>query len=255
VLGDGPSWVVWPGACYVEADLDRLLPGRRLLLYDQRARGRSDAVDDPARIGIDRDLDDLEDVVRQVGLRRYALVGWSYVGAVAALYAAAHPDEVERVVLMCPIPPRRGQYPDALPREAIDARVDPAALERLTEMERSGEAERDPIAFCRAHLRTHRPRQMGDPTGLERMRTDPCVFPNEWPRNREAAMPALVLHGSADPIPLSGSREWAAEMRDARLLVLEGSGHFPHLERPAAFFPALDAFLRGIWPDGAERVS
>jgi pimeloyl-ACP methyl ester carboxylesterase len=36
---------------------------------------------------------------------------------------------------------------------------------------------------------------------------------------------------------------------DARLIVIEGSGHFPPLERPDVFFPAVNEFLSGDWPE------
>lgn len=54
----------------------------------------------------------------------------------------------------------------------------------------------------------------------------------------------LVIHGSADVLPVESAREWAATLPDARVVLLEGVGHFPYLEAPEAFFPAMDAFLR-----------
>jgi hypothetical protein len=32
-----------------------------------------------------------------------------------------------------------------------------------------------------------------------------------------------------------------------------GSGPFAWIERPQIFFGAVEAFLRGAWPEGAER--
>ncbi|WP_309890623.1 hypothetical protein [Archangium sp.] len=52
--------------------------------------------------------------------------------------------------------------------------------------------------------------------------------------------------------PLEGAREWAASIPGARLLAIPGAGHAPHLERPDLFFPAVDAFLAGGWPEGAS---
>jgi len=67
-------------------------------------------------------------------------------------------------------------------------------------------------------------------------------------------VPALVIHGASDPIPMASAREWAASLADGRLLVIEQSGHFPFVERPEAFFPAATAFLKGEWPPAARRV-
>ena len=48
--------------------------------------------------------------------------------------------------------------------------------------------------------------------------------------------PALVIHGAHDHVPLESAREWASALPNGRLLVLEGSGHFPYLEMPERFF-------------------
>ena len=57
------------------------------------------------------------------------------------------------------------------------------------------------------------------------------------------------VHGSLDVIPLEYAREWAAALPTARLLVLEGMGHFPYVEAPGRFFAAVDVFVRGGWPE------
>ena len=54
--------------------------------------------------------------------------------------------------------------------------------------------------------------------------------------------PAVVVHGSEDPIPAESSREIAAAL-GARFVLVEGSGHVPYVERPDLLFPALTDFL------------
>ena len=67
-----------------------------------------------------------------------------------------------------------------------------------------------------------------------------------------AQAPALVIHGAEDLIPVGASREWTATLPDAQLLIIPGSGHFPHLETPDLYFSAVDRFLNGEWPEGTE---
>ena len=73
-------------------------------------------------------------------------------------------------------------------------------------------------------------------------------------RLADVKVPVLVIHGTRDPIPLDAAREWAASFGDARLLTIEGTGHFPWVERPTTFFPAVESFLNGSWPKGAHSV-
>ena len=60
-------------------------------------------------------------------------------------------------------------------------------------------------------------------------------------------VPALVVHGREDPIPLASSAA-VAEALGAELLVIEGSGHVPYVERPEILFTALERFLAPIQP-------
>ena len=69
----------------------------RLVHYDARASGMSDwEVDD---VSFDAWVRDLETVVDDVGLERFALLGVSQGGAVALTYAARHPERVSHLIL------------------------------------------------------------------------------------------------------------------------------------------------------------
>jgi pimeloyl-ACP methyl ester carboxylesterase len=50
------------------------------------------------------------------------------------------------------------------------------------------------------------------------------------------ALPILVIAGAADPLIESAG--------DAEVLVLDGTGHFPHLDRAADVAEAIDRFAR-----------
>ena len=56
--------------------------------------------------------------------------------------------------------------------------------------------------------------------------------------------PTLLVWGSHDPLfPLADARRAASVLPDAELLVVQGSGHWPYLEAPETFNPALLGFL------------
>src|SRR5439155_4401255 len=57
-------------------------------------------------------------------------------------------------------------------------------------------------------------------------------------------VPALVVHGRQDPIPLASS-EACARALGARLEVLEDCGHVPYVEQPDALFSVIEPFLAG----------
>jgi len=54
---------------------------------------------------------------------------------------------------------------------------------------------------------------------------------HDWcDRVNRITAPTLVNHGTGDLIPLDSSKEWGILLPGARLLVIEGSGHYPHKE-------------------------
>jgi proline iminopeptidase len=270
VVGDGPVTLVVPAACLLMEDLRPLAQGRRLIFYDPRGRGRSDRDPDPTHIWTDYEVRDLETVRRHFGLDQMALLGWSYLGGIVALYAAQFPRRVGRMVMMCPLPPRSpAPYddPEAAQRKE-EARIDPAEAARLRDIMAKGEHIAEPEWFCREFQRVIAPHQMGRPEAMARMKSDPCAYPNEWwhnlhqhhalhapPKTRSnydwrgrmgrVTASTLVVHGMEDLIPLASSREWVEILPHAELLPIEGVGHYPHLEAPDVFFPAVERFLSG----------
>lgn len=56
-------------------------------------------------------------------------------------------------------------------------------------------------------------------------------------------VPALVVHGEADPLPAAGPRELAALLPNAEWELLPRVGHIPWLESTAELKKALRDFL------------
>jgi pimeloyl-ACP methyl ester carboxylesterase len=264
VAGHGSETLVVPNPGTVQ-DLEPLARGRRMVVLHSRGRGGSAPIADPALLGLRQEADDVVALADHLGQRRVALLGWSYVGFVAALCAATYPERISRLVLMCPAPSYHDSaWPEVVPPPELRALLDRAQAS-------AGDAA-EQQALCREQQRLVLRWRTGDQSAAGRRRDDPCQWENEWPANmltRSAAMmrsggdidllgqlgaitaPTLVVHGDADVIPLAGSEAYARLIPDARLMRLPGVGHFPHLEAPNAFFAAVDAFLRGRWPDGA----
>lgn len=277
-FGDNAETLLIPNACRLVNDLSQLAKECRIIFYDPRGRGQSDRDPDTTSLGQQYEVSDIETVRKHFGLETMALLGWSYLGGVAVRYAAQYPGRISRLILMSPISPRNpAPYDNPQASEQKEqSRIDSEELEKLKQRIASEEHLSDPQGFCRELVRVLTPGQMGKPAALQRMKSDPCRYPNEWWHNvrehnrlhfppetrinydwREQAAgvsaPALVIHGTEDLIPLESSKEWCSTLPNARLLSIEGVGHYPHLEAPEAFFPAIEQFLRGNWPADLSR--
>lgn len=266
ILGNGPDTVIVGLATYLAQDLAPLQSGRTLIFYDPRSRGGSDAVTDSSRLGMSFEVADLEAVRAHFRLSRASLVGWSYLGAVVALYAAQYPERVRAVVQVGPMAPRASTSRGSGRGGSLPDSADLAYLAGLHE---AGVDVSDPIRYCReVTLRQMLRPMMARPDSAVRTQADPCVHRNEWPKQlfatlrrvipavggvdwdysqqaRRIRAPVLILHGRSDRnAPIEGGRDWAGLMPNATLIELEGVGHGVWVESPSRFFPAVDAFLR-----------
>lgn len=270
VLGDGPQKVIVPAGFFLEDALADLATGRTLVFYDMRDRGRSDSVSDTARIGIQQDIDDLEAVRAHFGYSRVSLIGWSYLGAMVAMYTIRRPERVERLVQIGPIAPRSNPpYLQASMQAYMEA-LSADGLERLEELTASGVKENEPERFYREFWSVHKPALFGDTTKMSLYEMPPSTLANEWLHDLEAhftakiasfgeydlrdalsklELPVLIIHGTKDRnAPFEGGREWAAAWANGRLMVVDGSAHLPFVERPDLVLSAIDEFLSGSWP-------
>ena len=118
---DGPTALVflhyWGGSRRTFAPvIASLSSGCTVVVYDQRGWGA--ARDLPGPYGISQLADDVLDVVRELGLDRYVLVGHSMGGKVAQLAASRNLEGLAGVVLVAPAPPRPTVDTDAAQRRS-----------------------------------------------------------------------------------------------------------------------------------------
>lgn len=270
VVGTGPDTVVvlhgGPSvfsSSYLVDDLAPLAAGRTLIHYDQRGAGRSGLPADMALVTVERHVADLEAVREHFGLEEMKLVGHSWGAMLAAFYTAAHPGRVERLALLNPGPIDVPLHLEFLQNRGARITPEDAALQE--QMLTNIFTGNDPVGSCEVFFGSLVKAYMADPSAVARFRGEWCdVTPERaqdmwfslervvvslglWdlrPLLAEVAVPALVVHGTGDPIPFASSQAWAASIPGARLEVIDGTGHFPWLENPVAVFTTLDTFLR-----------
>ena len=257
-LGEGRPAVVLhggPGAHhdYLLPAFDALADGRELLYYDQRGGGRS-PVPRQVPVGWTEHVADLEALRVHWALERLTLVGYSWGGLLALLYAVEYPARVERLALVSPAPAWRAAREQF---EQVFARrnVDPAFQEARRALRESGLRERDPAAFQQRIFELSVAPYFFDPSRAMELtpfrvtgRTQQEVWQSLGDYDLRPRLPglrnvpSLMLHGENDPIPIDAART-AAELIGAEFHALPRCGHVPYIEAFPAFKTLAGDFL------------
>ena len=266
VVGAGADTVIVPLGAYLGEALAPLGRERTLLFYDPWRRGRSDPFTDTTLSRFDADVSDLEAVRAALGVSRAAIVGFSYYGAVAAAYAARHPDRVSRLVLVSPIEPNDSLAAGYNPAERM-TRIDTTRARAMLKRRAAGADTVDPSGYCLEYWRVNAPLFVGDSARAERITPTWCELANESPRyladhlRRSLASlgttelmsvapritaPTLIVQGDRDyVVNPAGAAAWARAMSNARVVTVRGAGHFAFIEDPQGVLRAIEQFLSG----------
>ena len=256
-IGSGPPTVVLhggPGAHhdYLLPGFDALARGRELIYYDQRGGGRS-AVPRETPVGWKEQVADLEELRKLWGLEQMTLAGYSWGGLLALLYAVEFPDRVGKLALVSPAPAWREARLE-FERRFNQRNLAPELQQQRAALRESGLRERDPSAYAQKLFELSVAAYFHDPArahDLTPFRVTGRTQQEVWssladydlrPALARLAVPALVLHGTSDPIPID-TAETVARLLGAEFNPLADCGHVPYVEAFQSFVALMNGFL------------
>ena len=254
---------------YLLPDLDRLKDAFRLIYYDQRGRGRSADHVRPHDVTLTSDVDDLDKVREHFLLDAPALLGHSWGAVLALEYAIRYPTRVSHLILMNPAPASVSDL--AVFRKAYLEKLG-ADMDRQRDIVASAAYQAgDPEAVA-ARYRIHFKPALKRPEDYEKLMAtmkagfisqgkegivkaravEDQLMRDTWqaasydliPTLRNLRIPALVIAGDHDFIPLQIAEHIAQALPHAKLVAIKDCGHFAFLECPGEVRKALTSFLR-----------
>jgi 3-oxoadipate enol-lactonase len=188
---------------------------------------------------------DLLGVIDHFGARRAFLVGLSMGGRIALDFYGRYPDRVAAIVF-ADTSARPGHPPTAAQREeALRLRRKPFedGLGARAMAENLAATLIGPNAT--AEMRERIVESCGSVHPESYLKSlETIIGYADVPPFASIAIPSLVIVGSKDQLATPDyARRMAAELQNARAVVLEGAGHLSNIEAPAAFNEAAIAFL------------
>jgi proline iminopeptidase len=261
--------------------LARLTSEFRFHYYDQRGCGESTRPVDrfesqnvyqnmktlDQTLGLGAQIADIERIRQILGDERLVLIGHSWGGFLASLYAAEFPEHVEALILVSPANTLVMPQPDAesdlfaavrsrLPADK-QAEFDAFMKEYMDFNALFQKSEADLVAMNEqfgkyylqvADVETAAPLPpQGKPGG--RMVWAGYISMGQRhdyrPALRQVTAPVLVIHGADDLQSEAATRLYVDAFPDAEFAVIENAGHFSFEEQPDQFASIVKAFLEG----------
>jgi len=225
----------------------------RLIAFDQRGRGESDW-DPKHNYYTDAYLSDLESIVDQLKLARFALLGHSMGGTTAYVYAACHPERLAAMVIedIAPGSSASGQGAQRIVREMQGM---PAGFESWAEARQYWRTLRPTLSAAAIEQRVVESMR-ADPSGRiawrydaegirqTRISPDPARMVDLWPVIERITTPTLIIRGAAsDFCPAATVSAMCARNPSLRAVTIAGAGHYVHDDAPAEFVTHVREFL------------
>jgi pimeloyl-ACP methyl ester carboxylesterase len=210
-------------------------------------RGHGDSAWSPDGAYLVQDyVNDLEALVAQLRLRSLTLLGNSTGGRVVQVFAGLHPDLVARIVVEDVGPERPRNIADAFARRVEQEATGWASEDELVaQLVAANMRTPEPLLRTYAHFGV-KPRADGrliwkrDPNLVKGF-----VETELWDSVSKITAPALyVIGGGSRIVPPEIQKRLADTLRNCRIIVMPGLGHYPDEEDTEGFLAIVQPFLR-----------
>ncbi len=266
-VGEGEPFVVLHGGPGMYHD--ELYPffldfarSHRVIFYDQRGNGRSPLnFVDSSNFSVELLVDDLDKMREMWGIEKINLIGHSWGGLLAMYYAVEHPEKMKRLITVSSAPVNTDLLIQCYENQI--SRYTPTEWEELqrlwdSEKYKAGDPEVHNEAMRKAEgvlfYDQKKVDQWMEAAAFDSVTARNAVDLNDLGRGMKLNItvqdrlsniqcPTLIIHSKNDFI-VPASPQLALELiANSELVVLDKSGHYPHVEVPKELFGVIDQFI------------
>ncbi len=272
LIGEGKDTIVvfhggGFGSSYLVPDLTPLAAHHTLLFFDQPGTGFSSVVTDTARLNINRFVQDVEIVRKHFHLKKMKVLAHSLGCLLFGYYAIFYPNNIESTILINPIAASQ-KWQNSNRLDSVSNLI----LRQNRKIYRTSPT--DTIKACwdyyavwaRGKFPTplHARRIWGDVCNCNQQNLlNPILFYSlqsmgKWDITAQLSKVksrTLIVGGDKDEIPIDVWEEWKNSLPNSQLLIIDGTGHLPYVDKPAVFFTAVEQFLQNKWPSNSVLES
>jgi proline-specific peptidase len=250
------------GHDYLESLAALASASRRVILYDQLGCGRSDQPDDISLWRVERFVEELAIIRRELGLDTVHLLGQSWGGMLAIDYALTQPDGLVSLILASSL----SSVPLYLAEANRLRRALPPEVQATLERHEAAGTTDDPEyqKAARVFLKRHVIRIVPLPAQVKRSLNQagqvyftmwgPSEFRatgilKDWDRTdrlAEIRVPTLITSGRYDECTPRLNEVLHQGIVGSEWVIFENSSHMAHVEEPELYLPTVRSFLERV---------
>lgn len=245
---------------YFLPQMKGLAKDHELIFYDQRASGKSASNLDSSQISIDIFVEDIEAIRKQTKQEKLNILGHSFGGILAMKYAIKHPEKVNKLILSNSSGASsvfmKNEAKQLQERITEDDRFEQELIFKSTNFQ-AGKSSAYEDLFRIFFRKEFANRALANSLTL--------TFPASFAKNsrllsylskdmganydfsadlKNITAPTLVVYGDYEILAESAGKQIAETIPNSEFVVLKDCGHFPFIEQPAAYFKAINDFLK-----------
>lgn len=229
--------------------VDKLAEHYHVVAPDLLGHGSTDCPADDERFTMAEVVLDLQIMMESFGESPYYVLGYSMGGRVALSYATAYPQIIKGLVLESASPGLKTSQERAVRRESDEALAQkienlgvPAFVAEWEQTPLFSSMQRLPDATIALQRKIRRAQSSkGLAASLRGFGTG--QQPALWEELSSLSVPVCLISGSLDLKFTSIAAEMSRIMPNAKHVVVEDSGHTPHIEQPDRFLETVEHFL------------
>jgi len=244
---------------YFMPHLDALSKKFKIVLYDQRASGKS-AIPSTDSISLKFFVDDIEAIRKYLGVDKLNILGHSWGVIPAVEYGIRYPLNTKSLILCNPVPLNREfDHQMAVNQKSKLTKQD--STDRATLFASPEFKSGNTQAYKKLLLLSFR-HSFYSASNYKKLHYE---MPENYPQASRAlftgltpdlktydyyeavkafSFPVLIIHGQVDAIPLSAVTRMQSSISNASLEVYQKSGHFVFIDEPKKFKSSVQKFLK-----------
>ena len=230
------------------------------ILVDQRGTGKSIPAEyDSTTISVSLTLKDFEAIRKNLGLKEWAVLGFSYGGYLASLYVNSYPESVSNLILLESIGLNTDVFGYFL--DNINSKLRPSDLELFDYWNDSVRVAENPHHAIVERIRARMPGYFYDRKKSliisQAMKDSDFNFEvGRWiwkdiiQKDMDLTKirsnydkPVLILHGRQDPVGGTIPYKLSEYYKNSELIFIEKAGHYSWVEQPEQVYLSIKTFL------------